>query len=299
MNQKQSSNPTNLLGRNIFAETFKQFTEETFLESLHQKVSNKPYFQKYKGFKNTILLMSYVFNAASILSASYAVFWITMRITGISWLGYILAAIFLLFLEKIKRKSSNEFFQCLFFHRKMAHGWLILSAFCLALSLFASAFGVKTGVENLSPDPNLFAMDSTATKYRTQIAALEQENKGLSSQKDHTGTIYYKLQSVIKTNKSMIANYNSRVLELDKKLENHNDELSLEYQEETELTAGIMAIIIIFMEILFECCIAYLWYFNFSLHFRSSIYADWIGFINLFVRFAVFSIKHKICGNLN
>lgn len=130
----------------------------------------------------------------------------------------ILAGTFLFFLEKLKRKSSNEFFQYYFFRNTLAYGWLSLSFFWLAISLVASSFGTKEGIENLSSDPNLVAADSLATLYRGEIEESKEENNKLSLQKDHTGTIYYRLQSVIKANKLMISDYNSRIIELDKKL---------------------------------------------------------------------------------
>lgn len=142
-----------LFGKNAFARAFQEFDEEVFFQNLHNKVKNKSYFEKYKGFKTTLLSASYLFNVASMLSASYAIYWLTEWITGMVWAAYLVAIMFLFFLEKLKRKSSSEFFQVYFFRKEIAYGWLGLSLFCLSISLVSSSFGTKIGTETLAPDP--------------------------------------------------------------------------------------------------------------------------------------------------
>lgn len=248
-------------GQNIFAEAFRRFDEEAFFQNLENRVKPLPYFTKYQGFKNTLLWLSYLFNVFSILSASYAVYYFTEWITGFVAAGWITAGVFLFFLEKLKRKSSTEFWQVYFFERKLASGWLVLSLFCLSLSLLSSAFGSKQGTEELAPSAELIAADSVATEYRQKVAELEAENAELKNQKDHTGTIYYRLQSVIRSNTSMIADYQNRILELDKKLEGKNEQLSTAYRQKIEFTAWTLVWVVIVMELLFEACLAYVWYY--------------------------------------
>lgn len=258
---KVMQNAVTPFGHNIFAEAFRRFDEEAFFQNLENRVKPLPYFTKYKGFKDTLLWLSYLFNLFSILSASYAVYYFTEWITGFVAAGWITAGVFLFFLEKLKRKSSTEFWQVYFFERKAASGWLVLSLFCLSLSLLSSAFGSKKGTEELAPSAELLAADSIATDYRQKVKELEAENAELKGQKDHTGTIYYNLQSVIRSNTSMIADYQNRILELDKKLEGKNEQLSSAYRQKIEFTAWTLVWVVIVMELLFEACIAYVWYY--------------------------------------
>lgn len=141
---------------------------------------------------------------------------------------------------------------------------------CLSISLASSAFGTKTSTEELAPNPELIAIDSTANHYRQERTKLEKENKKLSTQTNHEGTIYYKLQSVIDKNTAMIADYNARVLELDMKLEGKNELLSSDYQEKVNLTAWTLVWITIFLELLFELCIAYIWYYYYRSYIEKS-----------------------------
>lgn len=261
-----------LLGRNIFAEAFEQFDEEEFFNNLHSQVRNKSYFEKYKGFKTTLLWLSYLFSLISASTACYAVYWLMERVSGtavygISLVGVAIAVLFLFFFEKLKRKSSSEFWQVFFFNRKLAGGWLILSLCLLTISLLSSAFGTKQGVENLAPDPELLATDSLGMEYRARVAALEKENAELARQKNHEGVIYYHVQSSIKKNKGMIADYSARILELDKKLEGKNEILSAEYAAEIKFTVWTLVWVNIAMDLLFEACIAYIWYY----YYRSYV----------------------------
>lgn len=261
--KSMEKNQNGLFGVNIFAKAFQEFDEEAFFENLHNQVRNKSYFEKYKGFKNTLLILSYVFNASSALTASYAVYWLTQWITGIAILGYVVAAIFLFFLEKIKRKSSTEFWQVFFFQKQFAVGWCALSLFCLALSLASSGFGVKEGTETLSADASLVASDSLATAYRIEITTLTADNERLKKQTNHEGIIYFPSQQSIKKNTTMIQKYQQRILELDEKLIDKNEVLSEDYIKDVQLTAWTLVWITILMELLFESCIAYIWYYFF------------------------------------
>ena len=260
-------NKQGLFGINAFTKAFEKFDEEAFFQDLHNRVKNKSYFEQYQGFKSTVVWLSYLFNAASALTASYAVYWLTNKITGISAISWLVAIIFLFFLEKIKRKSSSEFWQQLFFRQKFAKGWFGLSMFCLLVSLVSSGFGVKEGTENLSPDAELLFSDSLANEYQGKIALLQVENEEFKKQRNHEGVIYHRTQASIKENKKMISGYQVRVLELEKKLEGKNELLSEEYSEEVKLTAWTLVYLTLLMELLFEACIAYIWYY----YFRSYV----------------------------
>jgi len=263
----EKSTKSSLFGANPFTEAFAEFDETAFFENLHNTVKNKSYFEKYKGFKLTLLLLSYLFNAASALTASYAIYWLVNKLTGVSWAGFIVAIIFLFFLEKIKRKSSTEFWQVWFFRKQIALGWLGLSLFCLAISLFSSGFGVKEGTETLSPTPELLKADSMATYYHNEIARLEQVNTELRANKNKEGTTFYKLYDAINANTATITDYRKREQDLEKQLAGKNDQLTSEYMEEIKLTAWTLVWITLIMELLFESCICYIWYY----YYRSYI----------------------------
>jgi len=247
--------------KNIWNEAFQQFDENTFFSRLDEKVKPQPYFNKYKGFKNTLLALSYVFNIASMLTAMYAVFWLFEWIAGSKTLGIVVALILLFFTENLKRKSSGEVWQIWFFHKKIAGGWLCLSLFIAIASISASMFGTKQATNTLSPTAELIANDSTATAYRKEVEILKTENKELSTQRNHEGIIYHRIQTMINKNKEIINDYTSRILALDTKLEGKNDLLSTEYKSKVDHTGRILAALSLLFEILFEACIAYIWYY--------------------------------------
>ena len=249
-------------GINVFTEAFQEFDEDAFFENLHNKVKNKSYYQKYKGFKTTLVALSYLFNTASALSASYGVYWLTNRITGVAVLGWIVASVFLFFLEKIKRKSSSEFWQVYFFRKEFMIGWFVLSLFCFGISLGSSAFGVKEGTETLAPDPELIANDSTAKWYIAEAKKLDATNEDLRANRDSkSGVTFYNLNPAISANAEAAKEYRQRASELEKKLEGQNEKLTTEYIEEISFTAWTLVWFTVLMELLFEACLCYVWYY--------------------------------------
>jgi len=238
-----------------------EYSEEEFITKIHEQVRPKSYFEKYQGFKKSVIWLSYLFNLTSILTSSYAVYWLINWLTGVSMVGYLVASIFLFFLEKIKRKSSNEFFQMLLFNKSFAGGWFGLSLFCLSISLLSSSFGVYEVTQSLAPDAELLKADSMATYYHTQIAMLEAKGAELRANKDSKGITFYKLSDGITANEKTIADYRKRAKELEIQLAGKNEQLTKQYSKEVELTAWTLVWLTLLMEILFECCIAYSWYF--------------------------------------
>lgn len=263
----QKKTNAGLFDNDRFSQVFEEFNEEEFFKKLHNQVRNKPYFEKYKGFKITINCLSYVFNIGSALTASYAVYWLTQWITGFAIIGYIVSAVFLFFLEQIKRKSSTELWQIWFFKGKLAIGWLGLSLLCLGISLASSGFGVKQGTEELAPDTELLNADSLQTHYEGEIAMLEAKNEDLRNNRNSEGITFYKLADGITANELIIADYRKRVLDLEKKTDGKNEKLTSQYQADVEFTAWTLVSITFLMELLFEACIAYVWYY----YYRSYV----------------------------
>ena len=167
MMQKSSQNTA--FERGFFRKVFQEFDEQTFFNALHERLEEQPYHRKNKGLKNTVLAFSYILNIISALSASYLIFWLTETLTGITLLAYIIAAIFLFFLEKLKRKSSNEFFQVYFFEKRSAIGWLTLSFICFALSVSSTYFGAEQGTKDFSPEASTLPKDATETEIKSEI----------------------------------------------------------------------------------------------------------------------------------
>lgn len=256
-----------MLGRNIFAEAFQQFDEEEFFSKLHHKVKNKPYYDRYRGFKNTVNILSHIFSVASALTSSYAVYWLASWAGASLWLSLVIGAVILIFMERIKRKASEETWQVYFFEGKLPIGWLLLSLALFGMGVFSSAFGAKEGTKDFAPLAQRVQSDSTAESYQQRIAALEKENKALSRQKNAQGEIYWPAQRQMARNKEIIVQYETRALALDEKREGKNENLLAERDKNVAFASRVLMIVQIFMELCFEACIAYVWYF----YFRSYV----------------------------
>lgn len=263
----QKSSQNTAFERGFFRKIFREFDEQTFFNALQERLQEQPYHRKNRGLKNTVLAFSYVLNIISALSACYLIFWLTETLTGITLLAYVIAAVFLFFLEKLKRKSSNEFFQIYFFQKRSAIGWLALSLICFALSVSSTYFGAEQGTKDFSPEAPTLSKDATETEIKSEIATLDAENKKYEKQVTKEGIIYFPLQRSIERNKKTIALLRERLNNKELTREADNELNKTEHLKRIDLTATTLAWILVFLEVIFECCIAYIWYY----YYRSFI----------------------------
>lgn len=259
------------LWRNPFAEAFQEFDETQFFQTLEDKVKPQSYYQKYKGFKNVILTLSYLFNIVSALTASYLVFWFTQWLTGMTWVAYVLSAVFLFFLEQLKRKSSSEFFQVWYFYRRIAAGWLGLSLSIFAISVACTYFGTYQGTQDAAPIATTLSPDASEESIKEEIAKLEAENATYEKQKNKEGIIYFPIQRSIERNKAMIADLRIRLTGKEVEREMTNKGLEEVHESNIKLTATTLAWITVLFEFLFECCIAYIWYYFYRSYIERKI----------------------------
>lgn len=259
----QKPRATGLFGRNIFAEAFQQFDEEEFFSKLHHKVKNKPYYERYVGFKNTINILSYIFSIASAITSAYAVYWLASWAGASIWLSVAIGCVILVFMEQIKRKASEETWQVYFFEGKLPLGWLLLSLLLFGIGVFASSFGAKEGTKEFAPLAKLITSDTTANLYRERVTALEKENQRLARQKNEKGEIFWPAQRQMAKNREVIAKYEARALDRDEKTEGKNENLQTEHDNNVAFASRVLMLVQIFMELCFEGCIAYVWYFYF------------------------------------
>ncbi len=253
---------TSLLGRNAFNEAFQQFNEESFFHDIEEQVKPKSYFRKYKGFQTTILLLSYLSNVVSALAASYLVFWAVKWITGMEWVAYILTIIFLFFMEQLKRRSSSEVYKTWFFERKIAVGWVTFSLAVLFLSIAANYFGADKGIRDFAPAPPVVEGDSVLTKLYSQLDFIEAQIANARSTR-WKGTTTSESQRTIRELTKQKTPIQAMILEREKNQDTRKTDVEENHQANVEVTATTLSLISALLELLFECCMAYLWYFNF------------------------------------
>ena len=236
------------------------------MKNLNDKVKDKTYREQNQSWLLFIKFCSYVFNIASGAAAAYACFWLGEKLFGSPIVSVIVAIIFLVIFEIAKRKTSGEFWQVAWFKRQIAWGWLVASFVLLLVSVGSSSFGSKQGANNLSPDAELVNADNRANEYKNRIAQLEKDNEKLSQQTDRKGKILYRVLPSIKANNHQIAELNQNVIRLENKLEGKNEILTESYAQDVDMAGWILVLITIFFEILFECCMCYIWLYYHRVH---------------------------------
>lgn len=255
-----------LLGRNVFTEAFHQFDDERFFQRLEEQVKPQSYFQKYKGFKNVILTLSYLFNIVSAFTASYLVFWCTKWLTGFVLAAYALSALFLFFLEKLKRKSSSEFFQVWFFEKKLAAGWLALSASLFAASVSSTYYGTDRATWDFAPPASVITQDSTLSSLYTKLVTTEgqiTEARETRWKGTTTRTSQKTIRELTKQKSALLREISER----EQTKASKNERIETVHTAETKITAATLAWLAVLFEVFFECCIAYIWYY----YYRSFI----------------------------
>lgn len=92
----------------------------------------------------------------------------------------------------------------------------------------------------------------------------------MRNNRDENGITFYKLSDGITANEKVIADYRKRAKELEEKLEGKNEQLTAAYMEEVQVTAWTLVWLTLLMEILFEACIAYVWYYYYRSYVERS-----------------------------
>jgi hypothetical protein len=268
---QKSQHSGSILGDNRWAKAFEQFDEDAFFARLHHQVKNKPYYERYRSFKQTVTILSYIFSVAGALTSAYAVYWLASWAGAALWLSLAIGGLILVFLERIKRKASEEAWQVYFFEGKIAAGWILLSLALLVIGILSSSFGAKEGAKDFAPLAQLITTDTTADHYHQRVAHLEAENLRLSRQRNAQGEIYWPAQQQMARNRQTIAQYEERILALDSKREQTNDGLQASHAANVAFASRVFMLVQIGMELCFEACIAWIWYFLYRSYVERQV----------------------------
>lgn len=254
-------NQTNFpFGKDIFAKAFQEFDEQAFFQRLEDQVKPQSYYHKYKGFKDLISTLSYLFNIISAFTASYLIFWLTQWLTGIAIVAYAFSAVFLFFLEKLKRKSSSEFFQVWFFEKKIASGWLGLSFMVFLASVASTYYGTDKATWDFAPPAPLVSQDSTLQSLYAQLEITEaqiSEARGTKWKGTTTRTSQKTVKELSEQKTFILTEIGRRENGKDVK----NDGITQNHTVQIKITASTLAWLTVLFEVLFECCIAFIWYY--------------------------------------
>lgn len=244
------------------------FNQEDFFDKLEKQISNAnlSYFERYKSFKKTIVALSYLFNVASAFTAAYFVYSLTTWLTSIAFIGWAMAALFLYFLEQLKRRSSREVWFTYWFKGKLPATWLALSVALLLMSVAASYMGTDTGVRNTAPEAPVATGDQKLDDLYAEKHQIEQDIY-TAQQTRWRNTITRDAQATIKELTRQKTPLQKKIDEREKSLGIEKEEVETEHQDKIDWTANVMASIVVLFEIFFEACICFIWYY----YFRSYI----------------------------
>jgi hypothetical protein len=213
-----------------------------------------------------ILSLSYLFNIISALTASYLIFWLTKWLTGLVFIAYTLSAVFLFFMEKLKRKSSSEFFQVWFFEKHIATGWLALSLIMFGVSVASTYYGTDRATIDFAPSAPIITKDSILNDLYAQLDTTETQITKARKTKwkgTTTRTSQQTISELTKQKTTLLSDIRMK----EKENKNQNNSIKSKHSNEIEITATTLSWVTVLFELLFECCMAYIWYY----YYRSYI----------------------------
>lgn len=249
-------------------ESLSIFNQEDFFDKLEMQISsaNLSYFERYKDFKKTVIILSYLFNLASAFTAAYFVYSLTTWLTSIALIGWVMAALFLYFLEQLKRRSSREVWFTYWFKGQLSPTWLALSIALFLMSVGASYMGTDTGVRDAAPPVPVVTGDKKLDELYHEKYQIDQ-NIYTAQQTRWKKTITRDAQATIKELTKQKTPLQHKIDEREAKLGMKKEKVEIEHHNKIDWTANVMAMIVVFFELFFEACICFIWYY----YFRSYI----------------------------
>ena len=248
-----------------------KFKEQDLDSELRELTRDKSYHETHQQYADMAKYASYLFIVVSILTASYAVYWVLLNMligTGLpKELAYAasigISLLFLLFVEKMKRSTSNEFWKSFLFKRNFSWGWFAALGLFLAASLSASTFGGSKSSEDA-----VGSVISTEQYSKTREDYIERRKELANQQALHLtnrndeGQVQYRSERSAEKITTAITDIDKKILEIDEKLSNKEDMAILDKKMATREAGNIAWWFTLLSELFFECCMAYIWLFK-------------------------------------
>ena len=240
---------------------FSPFSEEKYLQKVREKMDDKPFSVRYRKLKKMAVILSYLFAIVSAIGLIMLVFFKSKLIFQNFWLAVAIAAVFAYYFEKLKRMSSTEFYEYLFFKQRVHAGWLTLTIVIFIGSLLSSPLGLRKTNNELSAPADILAYNQQSKDYEAKVKSLNAANQKLSENKNSSGEIYWPSQKSIEKNTATISKYEDEIRRLNKITEEHNAVLTTEHREEVYMTGNAIMGLTALFEFLFECCMGFIFYY--------------------------------------
>lgn len=252
------STPTN----NPFDDAFQVFNETRLQQRLKEKFAPKAYYQRFKTLQILALLASYGFNIFSALTASAAVYFFVLKITGYKVAAIVTTLLFIALIEVSKRAVASRFFQKALQFKKYGPGIILFLVSLVFMSVIFSYNGAKQSVVQFTAVPVLVDSDLITATYKNQINDLDKQIEEARATK-YKGTTTRTSQQTIKALTEQKAILQNQVINLAQRADTDNRTTVEQHRENTNIDASYFALFTLILEGLFLICAWYLEYYDF------------------------------------
>ena len=239
---------------------FKAVQHQNKFEALHSRFSEKDFVSENRFWRFAALVTSWLINAISISGAFYGAFALFSYFGAGEQVSGVVSVALLALIELARRKAADSIWDKYFRFKKLAAGFVVLNLVLLVVSSTSSGYGIYHAItENAEPAPTL--SDSTLTKMEGELAALRSDTETAKRIK-WEGTVTENAQRTIKNNSKAIANLTEKINDRRERLTGKQDATETSHGEQVRQAAFIAVAVFLFLEILFQCCMAFMSYFD-------------------------------------
>lgn len=239
---------------------FKAVSEQNRFESLHSRFAERDFITENRFWKFAATVASWLINCISVVGGFFGAYSLFSFFGAGEQISTALAVVLLVLLELARRKAADSIWDKWFKLRKVAAGFVVLNVAILFVSGMAGGWGIYKGVTIHAPQAPTLS-DSVLVKMESELAALRADSETAKKTK-WKGTVTVDAQRMLKNNSRAIANLTEKINDRRERLTGKQDATDNSHKGEIERAALIAVFVFFFLELLFQCCMAFVSYYD-------------------------------------
>ena len=234
-------------------------------ERLRNKFSEKPYRIRFRLLRNLSLGTSLIANLLSAATASIAVYFFLNEMLHHVFASGALTVLLLFILELAKRTTGKTLLVDL--NRKGKNGFSLLHLLILlsltTTSIALSYNGGKRTAQQFIEEPDLLIEENYSKTYVEALAKIDQQIDD-ARQTTYRGITTTTSQRTIEALTKQRSEIQDKLFDTRKRVENTNNKIKAEFKVDRASKGQLFALITIFVEFLFLCCLFYVEYYDYK-----------------------------------
>lgn len=248
--------------KNLLHDIYQEYQKSTYMQTLNDKYTLRPYYVQYKYTRCVALVSSFVFNIFSGLTAMVLVYFFAQEIIGVEEISIAITLVFLILFEVVKRLLTSHLWKDYLQSTKVNVLGVVSLVILFSMSMGGSYFGSKELVNNFSnelvviePPVIIESMDKKIEDYNQKVLTAQN-----TTYRDGRTTI--ESRETIKVLAALIAALELDKIALEKGYLENVAKVKNERSNEMRMKAYWFALFTLFFEVCFMISVWYLEYFD-------------------------------------